>query len=273
MDQNHPETNQSVPEQEQPETQALQEQVEPEQVLNEPSPSLMSMLLGVFMNPAETAAGIKKKASWLIPLLIVIALMIAGNMMMFDAQQAMQKQAGADRIMKMQDKGQLSAEQAQEAIEGMNKMPASLQRVFSIVGILIFAPIIFLVTSALLLLIGNVFMGGSASFKQYWTWAIYSSLITTLGSLIKGAMIMMKDDIFGAQFGLGLFLEPSMKSIPFMISQQVDLFAIWAAIVVGIGLAVLTNSTRGKGITWSLILYVGSGIVFGALSALPAIIF
>ncbi len=270
---NTPESNQSVPEQQ--ETDVTQENIsaEPEAGPVEPAPSPMAMVAGVYLDPVKTGHGLQQRTYWAVPLIIVLVVMALGQFITFDIQYQLQREIGMAQISAMQESGRLPAEQAEAQLERLSQPPTTINMIMSVGGMLIGTPIVLLIYAALMLLVGNVILGGSARFKQFWAMVWYGSLIGALGQIIKSLVILAKGDAFGAQFGLGLFLEPSVKSIPFMISQFVDVFMIWEAVVVGVMLSILTNTTRGKGIAWALAVYILFGAAFGTLSALPALVF
>jgi len=118
------------------------------------------------------------------------------------------------------------------------------------------------------LLIGNVFLGGKAKFKQILSVFIYGSWVFQLGALVKVPLILAKGSLaVGLSLGV-LVADQGPASLAFVALDKFSLFHIWEFITVGIGMSALYGFSRTKGyviaacslFTWSL-LHVASAWV------------
>lgn len=152
----------------------------------------------------------------------------AGKQAIFDAQMKAMASRSAD--------GQVSP----QAVEGLQKM-APFIPIFSLVGALIFLPIVTMFLSALYWALFNVVLGGTASFKQVLSTSSHSQVIGALGILVGLPFMLMKPTAgMGGPFNLGALapmLEEGSRLLRFL--TNISVFSLWGVFVNAIGLAVL----------------------------------
>ncbi len=132
-------------------------------------------------------------------------------------------------------------------------------------------PIWFLVLvagTALAIKLVSALLEPGASWKQSFLIATLSLYITVLQSVVVSIAIFIKSMMGGAargadaSFGLLRFIDvPATDAVMRALLGRTDLFAIWSAVLIGIGLIVLVNMSRGKAIVTAAIVW--------ALIALP----
>jgi hypothetical protein len=131
--------------------------------------------------------------------------------------------------------------------------PSLLQPVIGAPVVII---IVTLVEALVALFLGKLIFGGDAKFKTVWGVGLLSALIVAVGGLLRVPLIMAKDSMFVSIGPAALLPNKTFTSLAYLFFYYLDLFAIWAIIVAGIGYAVVFGFTRGKGYTVSVIVSV-----------------
>ncbi len=160
----------------------------------------------------------------------------------------------------------LDSPQMQQNLQGQAPPPqvVSAIRVTTLVMPTLTYLIYPLVVAALMMLVGNFFMGGKASYKQLLSVALYGAMICAVGKLVLVPLMLAKGSAT-ASISLGVLAPTQSPFDPVWVAlSSIDLFNIWEIIAVGIGLAAVYNISRNKGYLIS-VLSVGLLIVFGVL--------
>ncbi|MBN1779829.1 YIP1 family protein [bacterium] len=186
-------------------------------------------IVGIFTSPTETFQSIAKKPAWWIP--FVISLVIAVGLQLWLMDIGMK-----DQIDKMNAKNipQEQIEMAQKQMQGPMKY----------IGIII-SPIIILIAwaaSAGMLLLGtNPIMGGSARFGQLMGVVAWSSLVSTVGGILKSVLIYIQGTTYGVSTSLAALMPvPPMSEKPALLYQfltKMDPFIAWQIVLWSIGAA------------------------------------
>ena len=131
--------------------------------------------------------------------------------------------------------------------------------------------------SAILLLIGNFGMGGKIKFFQIFTVVMTSYLIGgngffmnmipgvgTLELLVKTPLIVMREST-DMIFSPGLMFE-TVDSFVKQFLNQLDIFRIWGAAVMGFGFAKLYNKSTATGmiavgVPWLILVSIGAALM------------
>ena len=208
------------------------------------TPSIASGLIGmlnVFVDPATTAKRVPAKLSWLWPLIVfcIIYGVIGYMMMPYTSQLA--DAAIAER----------SAQQGlrPEQIERAQNIAHTISRVGAVIN-----PVVLIL--ALLLLAWLVSMMGSmtgarAKFRNVFSLMASCSLIQALQAIAVYIVVRTKgDEIRSVEqltppFGLDIFLQ-DLHGPLFAVVNFFSIFEIWYIIVLGVGLAALAKSSKGK---------------------------
>ncbi len=230
-----------------------------------PLPGLFARVIGVITSPGETFQHIVRTPKVAGSLAIVVLLMAAatalpqfterGKDMAFDLQVSQIEQRGGEPI----------SDQQFAAMQQMRPvMPY-----FTLATMMIFIPLMAVITSAVLWAVFNTVMGGTGTFKQVMSIVTHSQIITTLGTLIA-APIMYSRGVL-SQTGVANLgaLIPSLdeSSVVGRVLRMLDFFAIWWVVVLAIGLATLyKRGTTGIAIglfAFYLLLLIGIASFFG----------
>lgn len=153
-----------------------------------------------------------------------------------------------------------------QAAEAMQKMRGTMEKIgwlFALVG----TPIGVFITG-ILLWIGGKFVGSTASIGAAVMVATYAMVPRLLLSLIAGVqgLLMNPDSItsrYSVTLSLARFLDPVTTNPALLkIAGQIDPFAIWSAVLLGIGLRVVGRVSAGRAaavaaVIWLIMAFMG----------------
>lgn len=200
--------------------------------------NIFQRIIGVFVSPGKTFEYIAKKPDWLAPLIVVLLITLVFTNLTMSLILETQKDA--------QQKALVEQGYSDTEIENAMEMSAKMAPIFANVGAIFGVVIFILVVSALLLLLGNVVFGGSATFKQLFAISSYAWLIPAVGSLIKLPLILSKNTI-DVHFSLATFFPPEQaETFTYQIFKAAELFTIWQFVVLAIGLGIAAKISKEK---------------------------
>lgn len=233
-------------------------EVDQQQPSNESGP--LSRIIGVFTSPKMTFESIGRKPDWLIPLIIIV--LLSGVMTYFmqpiitttalQAQQEKMEERGMER-----DQIDAAAEQTQKVMK-FTVLPSAI----------VMTALSFVIGALIWWFVGNILLGGAATFKLVFAVNVYRSLIPLLGGLIKLPIILSKETL-NVHFSLATFMSDELRdTFLYKILVQTDIFNIWSIAVLCIGLAAIYKFKVNK--VWPLvvILYVAFYLATTGLSTL-----
>lgn len=197
-------------------------------------------LAGVFGSPSAAFADIAERPRWgLVPLIIIV---LTSLLFMWFFNQ----RVGWDRFVNSNLANnprieQLPADQKAQVLAQQRK----ILPIIGWVGPVVFTPIGIAIAAGVLLGVFNLAMGAQFKFKNLFSVASYGSLPGALHSLLAIGVMYLKDpDDFNLEkptaFNLGAFLSPD--STPKWLQSlggSVDLFMIWVAVLIAIGIQML----------------------------------
>jgi hypothetical protein len=106
--------------------------------------------------------------------------------------------------------------------------------------VLVAAPLIAVVISALLWAVFNAAMGGDASFKQIFAIVVHAGVISALGAIFTAAINVARGTMASSAANLSVLLPMvDEKSFLGRLLGMMDFFLIWWIFVLAVGLAVL----------------------------------
>lgn len=225
--------------------------------------SVINKIINIFASPREALESIDDKPTWLVPYIIITIFVLFMMFMTLDVQMSDQMAALEARDM---------TEQQIEAAKTQMQGPLRYS------GIVI-APIAMLIVNviiaALLLLAGNLMIGGQeVSFKKIFCLLMWTGLVGIVGVLITTFLAIQKGTMTGVSMDLSILLPvvPAGESKSFMhhLLTRFDLFVFWQMILWIIGLTVMYKSTIQKAVAPVLTLWIVWVIVavgFGMLAS------
>ena len=221
--------------------------------------SLFEDIVEIFVSPAQVFARRKGRGFWLALLIytvIIAALAIATRPLMQPVYDAVWQQSSA-QIMKQNP--QITPEQLQKG--------RAIQDKFAVVGVVIFTPVIVLVTGLILWIVGKLFDAdeplGDAMMVS--TFSFFPKIL----AVVAGALIAMFADPAGitSQFsvtvGPGYFIDATTQPILAAVVGRLDIFTIWVTALLAIGLHVVGKIPLSKAAIAAIIVWI--------LGALPGL--
>jgi hypothetical protein len=213
----------------------------------QPLPNLLQRILLVFVSPGELFSRLKGDPKVLGAFVLVLlltgastSLLLPEEMVRESITQTVPADAPADQVESVERVADFFASPGGRALSmGLNTAVIA---------------IFFTIFVGVIMLVFNVFMGGEARFKQLYSFAAHSSLISSIGALVTVPLKILKEDArAGLNFGL---LSPADSGFLNSFLTGMDIFAIWATIVLAIGLAKLyPNRSTGSILVILFIIY------------------
>jgi hypothetical protein len=222
-----------------------------------------SWIGGIFLDPKTTFEQIsesterphptdpgktKDMSKWWLPLLITIVVGI--GVALYTVPHfigPMQSEAIRESVL---ERGG-TAEQAEQAIA----MSSAMMVPMSLVGVVVVTLIILFLTAGVAHLLMKM-VGGKGRFRKARAIVAWSILVTTLGSIIKLPLMMVKDSMFVETSPTLFFkdLEPSDRLYKFLTT--LDVFTLWWLVLLVVGLAIGYRTSNGKSAVTVVILWI-----------------
>ncbi|HDP68198.1 MAG TPA: hypothetical protein ENN20_06825 [Candidatus Marinimicrobia bacterium] len=199
--------------------------------------SIISKIVAIFWEPSATFQVLKMRIHWtdlVIPMLIVVCVSLVSSIHIIPI-------ALDETKARIENSDALSDTQKEAALEQIEKRANSpFQYVSTVVAI----GVKWLVLAAVMLMIGNFFLGGELKYKTLLGVTAYISLIDAVNTGIKTPLIVSQNTtkIYSS---LALFMEES-RSFFYRFASNIDLFAIWKIILFSIALGTLLNKKANK---------------------------
>jgi hypothetical protein len=225
------------------------------------SKGFLARAIGVFVSPGETFADVARRPTFLLPLLLTMAVMAGAGYLA--APIAAPEQADALASSKLFQ--HIPEERRAEALEGA-RHPSSRQIAFGIAmqsagtGVAI-------AFYALLLWGAGHLLGGEPSFKGTLGALSFASLISPTASALVRLPLM-----FARHTVMGITLSPAilMHDVPYtdhtylFLATFFDLFSLWGWFVAAVGIARVAGISTGKGVAAVAVIYlVRCALLFG----------
>lgn len=206
-----------------------------------PVSSGLAGMLNVFVDPAATAKRVPAKLSWLWPLITICIIYAVFGSLMLPYTMQLADVAIRDRAAQQG----LRAEQL-ERVQNMAHTFSQLS-----VGITPATAILVLLVLAWMVSVMGSITGAKAKFRDVFSLMAACSLIPALQYIAMYIVIRAKgDEIHSVEqlappFGIDIFLQ-DLHGPLLAVANFFSIFEIWYLVVLGIGLAVLARSSKGK---------------------------
>ncbi len=231
------------------------EEEEPAEKLN-----FIERIIGIFTKPTHVFEYLRLKPDFLTPIIVTMIISLITSFLVYDI-------AINEQIVRYEQNDRIPDEQKERIIEGIEASKSGPRRiiyttVFPILGVLV----IFLVVSAIFLFIGNVLLGGKASFKKVLSVYGYSYLIVVLLGTIVKLPLMLSKQTMKIDLSPAVFLGGSAEGTALQrFISSFDIFNIWFLIVFGLGMAIIYRFSQLKGVVSVLIAWLIYVVVFKVL--------
>ena len=193
--------------------------------------NIVQRIINVFTNPSTTFKAVKARPSWLVPVIIVLALTLVITILL---KPVILQEQRTRTIESMENRG-MSQEQIEQALKQSGTIMKYAFFPSALIGVLISV----LISAGVWLFVSNTLLGGTARYPHMLEVSAYSSIITSLGGIIK-LPIMLQKETLNVHFSLATFISDSAKNtLLYKFLANTDLFNIWSIIVLCIGIAVV----------------------------------
>jgi len=212
----------------------------------EPNPNPIARVFGALFSPGETFASIARRPDWVVPLVLIVIVSYVGTALI---------------LPRMDWDAVISAQQEQMKAQGGNVPPEQAERVarFTKAGGQVFgwvAPLFFilwyLLVAAVLLLAFRL-AGGEGGFKQAFSATLYAWMPLLLNSILVTVVAVLRHGLIDpTQMATMVKSNPAflvdLKAQPvlFALLSSIDVFTIWTVVLLIVGFAALSRSSKAK---------------------------
>ncbi len=240
----------------------------------------LARLTGALLSPGETFADVNRKPTWIAPMIIAIATVVASTLFF-----QWRVHPDWDSIFRNQFKKQLERTNQSLTDEQMQQRVGFAKSIakFSPIIAAVFTPVGYVILAGIFAL-GMMFIQAKTSFKKILSvvaWCCAATLI--VGTVVTIAALMVRDEeglrsIDPTQpagivpSNLAAFLSSGTSAVIKSLAGSIDVFTIWTLILLTIGFAAIAGSrkiTTGKTAT----MVFGFWVVFVLIKAGWAAVF
>lgn len=208
-------------------------------------------MIGVFTEPSNTFETIARfpvrSIDWVLPVVILFILIgVMRSIAMLNEEVALQtRQAQIEMFDKMVSEGKMTQDQADQAIEGIEKqmefMRGPLGWVINVVSTLIFGFIFFFIIAGIYFLFVKFLLKGEGTYQHVLVANGLTAYISMIQVLIGGILTFALGKIV-MDTSVANFLDLEKGSLVKFFVSKVDPISIWAYSVLAIGLAKLNRA-------------------------------
>jgi Yip1 domain len=208
------------------------------------TPGVMSGLMGmlnVFIDPGATARRIPAKFSWLWPLITISIIYVVFGYLLLPYTAGIADAAIAERVAQQGMRPE-QVERAQTMAHMFSRIAVGFTPVFFI--------LITFILAWLVSVMGSV-TGARAKFRDVFSLMAACALIPALQYIAAYVVVRVKgDEVHSVEqltppFGLDIFLQ-NLHGAAFAVVNFFSIFEIWYIVVLTVGLAYLTKSSKTK---------------------------
>ncbi len=237
------------------------------EIISDPieSISIGDAMAGIFSEPAETFTSVKaatKKNYWLIPLAILIVVsMISSYLVTNDEElvseiKTQQKEAVKKQLDEAVKDGKMTRDEANQQIEQTEKMfGGGIFVVFGLIGSVVGVLVIFFLKALLYWGLLMLFKS-AASYIDIMNVLGLTALITAIQLVIDTLLAILMGKLMMNIGPVLLFSQESLGKNMFSFVANFDLITIWYSVIVGIGIAKVSNLKIGVTIPFVFILWL-----------------
>lgn len=210
----------------------------------DPKPSFFERLGGVLMSPGETFESIVRRPDWVVPLLVILVVAVAGGILI--AGHVDFSELGREAMEMNPRAAQMSSSQ----IDAGAHMTGMIMRISAYASPAI-SVVVLLIVAGVLLMTGRAF-GGEGDFRQAFAVTVYAWMPRVIKGVVGTVVLMTRQSpsIIDLQnpvmSNLAFLFDPKSNPLGFALGMSVDLFAIWSVVLLVFGFAAVLRVSRGK---------------------------
>lgn len=227
------------------------------------APSLGTTITDVFSAPSEVFQNLKGTASspilWVVPMIVSIIIGIAVTITMFTNETLHSQVIDAQRqaIEKRVEEGKMTQETADQAIERMGSGGSSLFVVIGSISVVIMIAVTYFLGTLFLWLANKTILKTSAGYGKHLEVYGIASWIGILGAIITLMMMVGMSSLHAQPSGALLVMSNyDVTNNLHKLLNALNIFSIWQALIIGLGLAKLSEKSNGNGIGVACVLWL-----------------
>lgn len=224
------------------------------------SKNLPARMAGVLLSPRATYAAIAARPRWLGAMAVILVITMSSVYAFLSTETGKQAML-AQQLQTMESFGMKVSDAAYQRME----QGADRAKYFAALGQLVSLPLTALVIAGIAFAIFNAVMGGDATFKQVYAVVVHSGILIAAQQLFVLPLNYARETM-SSPTNLAVFL-PFLDEDSFLarLLGSIDLFIIWWAVNLAIGLGVLYRKRTGPIATTLLVVYVAIGLIIAAI--------
>jgi hypothetical protein len=203
-------------------------------------PNSFRRIAGVFVSPTETLRGIASRPDWIIPLILITLLGVAGSLIVaprLDFATGMRQQF---------ERQGMSEKQQDRAIKLAEKI-AGFTMYFSIIT----TPLFMLAIAGIFMLAFRLF-GGEGGFGQYFAITLYAWLPQTVKSIILTIVVSFRETVRAdhlpmlVKSNLSFLVDgPNEAPVTSVLLSSLDVFTFWTLFLMVLGYGFASRMKKG----------------------------
>ncbi len=224
--------------------------------------TLGSRLIDIFVSPGEVFDGLKNaqksQGNWLVPLVFAVVVSIIMIFAVFSQPTIQQQMVDVQhsKMIKQVQAGKMTQDQMAKA-ESMIPKPGSLiWNVIGIFGAIIVTIIILLLVALVLWLVGKFVLKAPLKYGTMLELTGLSYMVMVLGSIISILTILALDSLYATPSLAILIKEFDVENSIHKLLSYMNVFYLWFAALLGLGLAKLCNVSTMKGMIWTFGIFI-----------------
>ena len=211
----------------------------------------------IFASPTKTFEAIDRKPTWILPLGLLIVVSVILTQLAFPIIMNAQ-------LENLRNNPNLTSEQI-ELYEAQFTKNVNMQRGITVAAQVIGTPIVFFIVVGIFYFIGNVLLGGDASYKKLLGVYCWSACILIISSIVMTPLIIAKQSLSVSLSPAMLLSGDALRTKLYTLLSKFDFFTIWFLAVFAIGYGVIYKFSKAKaftavGIAWGI--WIAISVVF-----------
>ena len=225
--------------------------------------SLGSVIMNVFSSPVEAFRGIRESESkptyWLVPLLAAIVLIVVITYLLSTNEVFHQQiiDAQAQSMNQMVQQGKMTQDQASQAIDRMQGAGTGIFMAFGIAFGSIFVVLFFFLGTLVLWLANKFILKSTAGYSKHLEVYGIANWIAILGGIVTILLMYAMNSMYASpSAALAVVSHYDVTDKMHKLLSAINVFSIWQAVVIGIGLSSLANKKVLSGVSLALVLWI-----------------
>ena len=233
--------------------------------------SLSDKFVGVLTEPAPTYENVRaagpRTSDWLVPVFLTALILVVGMFIRFSNPEFMAQitEQQSKALQQRVDSGEMTAEQAEQAIEQGAKFTKILGPIGAGIGYIV----VFFILALLYWLVVRFVMRGDVNYSLILSAAGLAAFIGAIDQVVSLLLFLVTGKAF-ANLSPALFLGGDVSSMSHRVLMILNPIGIWSYYVLGIGFEKVAAISRTKAMiaAFGFFVLVSLGSIFGAFGGM-----